>query len=87
MSFVIKNTSILYSLLLALGCFSFHGQAQFEKDKAQSRLLQIDQLSLHANLGFEPEHGIVGGQVAIEFKNISFALDSIWLDAIRMNVD
>ncbi len=87
MTFVIKNKSILYSLCVVFFCFTFPGEAQFEKDKARSRVLQIDQLSLHANLGFEPEQGTVGGQVTIQFKNISNHLDSIWLDAIKMNVD
>jgi aminopeptidase N len=87
MTFVIKNKSIFYSLVIAFSCFTFQGQSQFEKDKARSRILQIDQLSLHANLGFEPEQGVIGGQVTIEFKNISNHLDSIWLDAIKMKVD
>jgi len=87
MTFVIKNKLIFYSLVFVFNCFSFQSNAQFEKDKARSRILQIDQLNLHANLGFEPEEGMVKGEVKIEFKNISFDLDSIWLDAIKMKVD
>ena len=70
MTFVIKNKLIFYSLVFVFNCFSFQSNAQFEKDKARSRILQIDQLNLHANLGFEPEEGMVKGEVKIEFKNI-----------------
>jgi aminopeptidase N len=86
MAFVIKKSSIFYSLVFAFSCVTFQGSAQFEKDKARSRVLQIDQLSLNADLSFEPQEGLVKGEVNIEFKNISNNLDSIWFDAIKMKV-
>ena len=82
-----KNRTFFYPFFFILFFYAHSADAQFEKDKARSRVLQIDQLALDANLRFEPEQGVVRGEVSIKFKNSIAGLDSIWLDAIKVKVE
>ncbi|KAB2817054.1 M1 family metallopeptidase [Phaeocystidibacter marisrubri] len=70
--------SMLKYLLLCIP-LSLSAQ-QYEVDDAVPRELIVDQDSLHADLFFEPEDGIVEGTVHLYVHKME-RTDSIWLDA------
>lgn len=57
----------------------------FEADTVQPRILTIDQDSLHFDISFQPEDGLIHGTVKIWCRPVQGA-DSIWLDA-KANID
>lgn len=87
MLFVIPNRTVILFATLFVFTLGFSAKAQFEKDQARSRILQIDQTALHADLKFQPEKGEISGSVRLDFASASLQLDSLWLDGIRMRVD
>ena len=69
-----------FLLLLPISLFAQSQVYTVEVDNSRPKELQIDQLTLHVDLSFEPKIGKVNGEVEIVFVPKFADLDSIWFD-------
>lgn len=70
---------LMWKYLIALLPLPLFAQ-EYEVDTVKIRTLVVDQDSLHADLWFEPEKGLVHGQLDLYVLPLG-RTDSIWLDA------
>lgn len=69
----------MWKYILSLTPFFAFGQS-YEPDTVNVRPLNFNQDSLHADLFFEPEEGVVAGSLYLLIKD-PIRWDSVWLDA------
>jgi aminopeptidase N len=83
-----KKIRCLLLLLLAVNCL--YAQVKTRSYVADPELAVrervVDFTSLSLKISFEPEKGLVKGDVKLSFTTLRQSTDSIWLDGIRMQV-